>query len=425
MRDKLRDRLAEIEHHLTEELLPYWRMRGDDPEYGGFLTCFDPAGKPTGESDKNLLANCRLVFSFSLIAREGLDHDGSFLRRATEGAQWVLDHFTDREHGGYYWIVERDGTPLNPRKIIYGHSFVVYAFSELAMATGEDRWLAAAVETFELLQNKAADQTDGGYWEFFERNWDHSPPGPGGGDRKSLDVHMHLMEAFTNLYAAAGDPVHATRTRELIGLLTERMLHPEHGTGIAQFDRSFNPLRAILFDNVWGSDRDMEDSSGRPLDNTSYGHNVELGWLLRWSLGVLGEVLGGYRRKILRLYDHCLRFGIDRQLGGVFCEGPNAGAARERNKEFWQQAETMVAMLDGYEITGDQRYLEGYDNVHRFVFDRMINHALGEWLPLFDEHNNVIWDYMGHRWKINYHTVRGMIECRRRLNTLLSEDSSA
>jgi mannose 2-epimerase len=419
VRYKLHGWLEEVEHHLNDELLPYWRERGDDTEYGGFLTCFDRDGNTTGETDKNLLAHCRLIFSFSLISRAGLDPGGSFIRRACSGARWVLDHFADPEHGGFFWIVERDGTPLNARKIIYGHSFVIYAFSELARASGEQKWLETSRKTFDLLQEKAADKTNNGYWEFFEHDWSHSPSGRGGGDRKSLDVHMHLMEAFTNLHSAGGDPEHASGTRALIELITEKMLHTEYGTGIAQFSGDFTPLRAILFDNVWGSDRDSDDNGGRPIDNTSYGHNVELGWLLRWSLDVLGGESEHYGQIILRLYEHCIRHGIDNERGGVFCEGAFNGPARERNKEFWQQAETLVAMLDGYELSGDERYLEAYGNVHRFVFDHVINHSVGEWLPLLDENNNVLWDYMGHRWKINYHTVRSMVECRRRLTEIV------
>jgi mannobiose 2-epimerase len=53
--------------------------------------------------------------------------------------------------------------------------------------------------------------------------------------------------------------------------------------------------------------------------------------------------------------------------------------------------------------------------------DHVINHKVGEWYPLFDENNTRLWDYMGHAWKINYHTVRAMIQCERRLSRLIAE----
>ena len=187
---------------------------------------------------------------------------------------------------------------------------------------------------------------------------------------------------------------------------------------LSQFGLDFTPRRAIIFKNVWGSDREADDPVGRPLDNTSYGHNVELGWLLNRSVEVLELGRDLYQDKIHRLYDHCLEYGIDWERGGVFCEGPHRGSARERNKEFWQQAETLVAMLDSLAEFQDKRYWEGYLNVHRFVFDHVINHPVGEWFPLLGPDNKKIWEYMGHAWKINYHTLRSMLECERRLREL-------
>jgi len=393
-------------------------MRGDDTLHGGFLTYFDRNGDPTGETRKNLLAHARMVYSFSALHRAGLDADSNFLRRAGKGVEFMLEHFLDWERGGWFWVLERDGTPVDRKKIIYGHSFVIYALSEYAMASHEREALELAEKTFEWLETFAADNLNGGWYEFFEEDWRHCQPGEYGGDRKSFDVHMHLMEAFTNLCAASGREIHARRAREATGLLISRMLHPEHGTAIAQFSPDFRPLRAIIFRNVWGSDRPAGEDQGRPLDNTSYGHNVEFAWLLGQTARTLGLDPKAYRTVQKKIYDHCLEFGLDRELGGVYCEGPHRGPARERNKEFWQQAEALTGFLDALETFGDERYCQAYLELHRFVFDRVINHRVGEWLPLLGPDNRVLWDYMGHAWKINYHTVRAMLECERRLSAL-------
>ena len=126
-----------------------------------------------------------------------------------------------------------------------------------------------------------------------------------------------------------------------------------------------------------------------------------------------------HREAIRRLYDHCVARGIDQEGGGVYCEGAHDGPARERNKEFWQQAEALVGLLDAYQLFGDDKYLADYEKVHRFVFDHVINHEVGEWFPLFDERNALIDDYMAHAWKINYHTVRSMLQSEARLLKIL------
>jgi mannobiose 2-epimerase len=421
MRARCTKLLEEVQHHLLKELIPFWMAHGEDKEYGGFLTYLDKNGNPTGETLKTLICQTRMIYAASSAHRAGLG-DGYFLRSATQGVDFLINHFWDPKLQGWYWTVERDGTPVNRSKLTYGQSFAIYALSEYAMASGEPRGLEWALKTYETIQTLAADNCYGGYYEFLERDWSKKRPGVYGGDRKGMDVHMHLMEAFTNLYEATQNPLHKERTCEIINLLFTRIIHPEYGTGIAQFAFDWTPLRAILFKDVWGADRDADDQEGRPLNNTSFGHNVEFAWLLIHAIDILGLDVDDYKERLRKIFDHAAKWGVDWERGGIFCEGPHdGGRARERNKEFWQQAECLIGFLDAYLIFKDGKYLDAYEKIHRFVMDIGINHEVGEWWPLFDENNNRLWDHMAHAWKINYHTIRSMIQSERRLMKILAQ----
>ncbi len=419
-KERVEKLLKEMQNHLFNELLPFWETHGVDEEYGGFLTYLDREGRPTGETKKTLICQARMIYTYSSAHRANLG-DGKYLKIAQQGVEFLKRYFWDNQYRGWIWITEKDGTPIDQSKIMYGQSFGIYCLSEYSMASGDEEALELAEETWRTIKAQAVDIAHGGFGEFFERDWTPKKPGVYGGDRKSFDVHMHLMEAFTNLYEATGSLKHKQDTLNIIKLIFDKMVHPEYGTGIAQFSFDWKPLRAIIFKNVWGSDRDAEDPEGRPLNNTSFGHNVEFCWLLNHTLNILGEDVEPYKEKMKKMFDHCLKYGIDWEKGGVYCEGPNDGPARERNKEFWQQAETLVAMLDAYLLFGDEKYFDAYENVHRFVMDYVINHAVGEWFPLFDENNNLLWDYMAHAWKINYHTVRSAIQSERRLAKILAQ----
>lgn len=419
MKQRCEKYLAEIQHHLHKELLPFWSTRGIDREYGGYLTYLDRNGNPTGETLKTLVCQARMIFTSSSVERAGYG-GGKFMEFARQGVDFMIDKFWDKEYGGWYWICERDGKPHNPSKLTYGQCFMVYAMSEYAMASGDPRGLEWALKSYEMLQTMAADNCYGGYYEFLERDWAKKRPGVYGGDRKSFDIHMHMMEAFTNLYEATKNPRYKERTLEIVDLLFKRIIHPEFGTGISQFALDWTPLRAILFKDVWGADRDVEEDEGRPMNNTSFGHNVEFAWLLLHTIDILGLDVEKYKPNLKKIFDHCVNYGIDWKLGGVFCEGPNDGPARECNKEFWQQAETLVGLLDATYTFRDPKYLDAYEKVHRFVLDVMVNHEVGEWFPLFDENNNLLWDYMAHAWKINYHTMRSMIQSEKRLKKLVA-----
>ncbi len=417
-RDQVSACLDECKKHFTTELLPFWLDRCKDDANGGFITHFDKDGKDTGEDEKSALAQLRTVYSMSAAHRAGFG-GGRCAEYARHGVDFLIEKVWDKQHGGFYWTTNRKGEVAIDKKIMYGLSFGMYAMAEYTLATGDPRGQEYAEKTFDLVKKYAADTMYGGYFEMFERNWDLCGPGPQGGDRKTLDVHMHLMEAFTTLYECTGKSIHRRTLLEDIDLLFTRILHPKYATGIPQFTVDWKVAPQIKFDIVWGWDR-FAEGGAKPNaeDNTSAGHNVEFAWLLAHATDVLGSGWDDYEKIIKKAMDHGRDNGIDPEFGGVYTEGPHAGGVYDMEKEFWQQAEVMIGMLEGCLRFGPAEYWPSYLNVHRFVFDKMIHHPVGEWWPLTTREGQPIWTHMSHSWKVNYHTIRCMIECIRRLEKL-------
>mgnify|MGYP001773856780 CR=1 FL=1 len=194
----------EMETHLHEELLPFWLDRVWDSQWGGYLTQWDADGKDSGVDEKSLLAHMRTIYSLSLACSLHHDLDGRCAKLAKKGVYFAIEHYWDPVHEGFFWLFNRKNEVVIDKKIVYGHSFAMYALSTYAKTFGDPLALEYAEKCFDLLQIYAAETSYGGYWEMFERDWTLSPGGSGGGDRKTLDVHMHLMEAYTALYNASG-----------------------------------------------------------------------------------------------------------------------------------------------------------------------------------------------------------------------------
>jgi mannobiose 2-epimerase len=414
-RERVRGIADATRRYLTDVLLPFWMSRAPDREAGGFLTWFDRDGEPTGETTKTLLMQVRMLFSLSTAHRAGYG-DGQCLELARTGADFVLDHFWDELHGGWFWIADRHGRPTVMAKVGYGQCFAMYAFAEYFLAGGDERALDAVRRTHAVVQQRMRDPRHGGYRELFERDWRPTAGGRHGGDRKSFDVHMHMMEALTNAFLATGDPAMRTELLELIELIRTRMLEPERGTGLMQFALDLTPLPAIRFATVWGADEDPPDGEAFPLAWTSYGHNVEFAWLLWRAADALGLPRSQFAGTCCALLDHCLEFGIDRELGGVYVDGPVTGPAGNLDKQFWQHAEVMVGMLDAWREFGDDRYWHAFENVWRFVFAKLVHlRGGGEWFGLCERDGTPIHDQLGTGFKISYHTVRSMVEVVRGL----------
>jgi mannose/cellobiose epimerase-like protein (N-acyl-D-glucosamine 2-epimerase family) len=409
----------ELHTHLTTELLPFWTARTIDHENGGFITHFDQYGKDSGEDEKSLIAQTRSIYTYASAHRAGYGDD-ALADFARHGVDYLLTHMWDTEFGGFYWMTNRKGEVLNDQKIVYGQSFAIYCLSEYTLATGDLRGVEYAEKVFDLLQKYASDTCYGGYFEVFKHDWTLTGPGSAGGNRKTLDAHMHLMEAFTSLYECTRQSIHRRKLLEVINLLVGKIMHPAYGTGVPQFWADWRVAPQIKFDVIWGWDRFTEDGvKHQAEDNTSYGHNTEFGWLLLHALVVLEIPYETYINQLKKAFSHAADHGVDWKYGGVFVEGSHSGEVYDREKEFWQQAEALIGFLDAYRIFGEDKYWKAYENVHRFVLDKMVNHEVGEWWPLMTRQGTPIWTHMSHSWKINYHTVRSMVQSIRRLDALL------
>ena len=416
-----RDKLIEIRDrtraYFVDTLLPFWIQYAPDSEFGGFLTYFDRDGHATGETTKTFLMQIRALYSMASAHRAGYGN-GEGARLAKAGADFILEHYWDDEEEGWFWIADREGRPTVRNKVGYGQCFALYTFSEYFLATGEERGREAADRTYAAIQKHMADSRNGGYIELMGPDWQPKSGGKAGGDRKSLDVHMHLMEAVTTYYEMTHHPTHRRRLLEVIDLILTRMLHPEKGLGYIHFTYDFVPLPRILFADVWGRDATPE-SGEAPMDQTSPGHNVEFVWLLLHAADILGIAREEYASVVSAICDHCVEYSIDAEYGGVYADIPMARPATVTEKQFWQQGEVLIGMLDAYELLGEDKYWDAFLNVYEFLFSKFVNmEAGGEWYECLDREGNVVDDALGHAWKINYHTVRSMIQTVLRLERL-------
>lgn len=405
--------------YLTGSLLPFWIERSPDTEFGGFLTYFDRKGQRTGQTEKTLLMQIRMLFTMSSAHRAGYGN-GRCAELAHMAARFILDHYWDEVNGGWIWIADRNGNPIVSEKVGYGQCFALYAFSEYYLATQDTEGLDAAERTWNVIAARMADPVHGGFYEMMHADWTPLPGNRSGGDRKSFDVHMHMMEALTTFHEATRSTASRNALLESIETIRSHMIEPDTGTPWMQFSLDFTPLPAIIFEMRWGRDADPTDGVARPLDTTSYGHNVEFVWLLLHAYDIMGVPLAEAIPLIQPMLAHSVANGIDWEYGGIFVEGQMEGSATDQEKQFWQQAEVLVGMLDAYALFKDPIYWAAFENVYDFTFRACIVKEVGEWYERLDRTGTPIDDALGHAWKISYHTVRSMIQTVNRLNSLLA-----
>lgn len=391
------------ERELRENLLPYWLKYTVDPEHGGFWGRIDGANRVDPRAEKGIVLNARILWTFSELWRElGDESCEKLARRAYE---YVVERFWDPEHGGVYWMLDYTGRPRNPRKQVYGQAFAIYALANYHLVSGDSEALGKAWELFELLESKARDPFNEGYLEAFGRDWSEledvrlSPRDLN--EKKSMNTHLHLLEAYTLLLQATLDPRVQQRLLKLVELFLDHIVNRRSGH-----------LR-LFFDEEW------RVKSGV----VSFGHDIEAAWLLGEAAGVLqsSRVVAEVQDATDRLARAVLQEGLAED-GGVVYERREDGSV-DTDRHWWPQAEAVVGFLEAFQQTGDDAFLDAAGRVWRYIEEHLVDREHGEWHWAVDASGRPKpgEDKVGP-WKGPYHNVRACLEIMRRTKVLRRRD---
>ncbi|MCX6904744.1 MAG: AGE family epimerase/isomerase [Verrucomicrobia bacterium] len=391
----LSEHARDFREQLATKIMPYWFDTAQDTNHGGYLMADDLKGRGVA-TEKQLVSQARMVWGFSHAHLKGYSTaQRNYLSAARQGYQFLLDHFLDREQGGYYWKTDLAGQVTNNRKIVYGQSFVVYALVEYYRASQDKAALRQAMDLYQTLQQRAHDAKHGGWVEHFERDWtplklrDPKAEVEVAG-LKSANTHLHYMEALTELYEASRDPGVKKSLEEAVKINCDYFYPLQPGQ--SAFHRQPD----------WSAVTDPRSAG------LSYGHNVEFAWLMIRAEKTLGRTPSWphFRAHI----DHALKYGYDHQLGGLYALGNDDQPATKTDKVWWVEAEMMAALIDGLLRKKNAEYTTALDQLIHFVLAHQVDAKDGIWLDTVSADGQPKSGGKAHSWKANYHDVRAIVK---------------
>lgn len=394
--DPLAQYRRQVETELTGNILPFYLNHAIDHEHGGFygLIANDLAVQP--EAPKGLIQNCRILWTFSQAYR--LLKTPSYLGMADRAYHYLLDCFWDSNYGGLYWLLDYRGKPLDTTKMMYGQAFGIYGLAEYYRATGQRESLDRAITLVQLLDRRCRDRQYGGYIEGRQADWtersglsiDQVPAA------KTMNTHLHLLEACTNLFRACGDALLRSTLKDLILITLQHLVDQETGHFKLHFDAAWQSLS----------------------DHISYGHDIEGSWLLVEAAEVLDDAgLWPQAKEVaLKMAQATYEEGRDAD-GGLFNEGGPAGITNS-NKDWWPQAEAMVGFLNAYQLTRQPHFLDASLQSWQFVQQYIIDKQHGEWFWAVTRAGQPHNREKTGPWKGPYHNGRACLEVMRRVAQL-------
>ncbi len=394
--ERMRQFSESVRRELEDNLVPFWLERVVDNKYGGFIGRMSNDGIIDPKAPKGLILNTRLLWTYSALYRFNKE---SRCRNMAERAYDYLETcFRDSSHGGAFWEVDYQGHLLDGKKKIYGQAFYIYALAEYYQAFGEPSALERAEQVFELIEMHSRDKTYGGYVEVC--NWDWSVAGDlrlsdkDMDEKKSMNNHLHLLEAYTNLYRVRPDTRLRDCLTELVNIFDKRIADPDTGHLHHFFDESWQPRST----------------------NYTFGHDIEASWLLCEAAEVLSDlnVTSRAQRLALRLAQLTLSEGFEDD-GGLCYEGQD-GQVTDRNREWWPQAESVVGFLNACELSGEWLFLKAAQKAWAFIEKYFVDKEHRDWFWRIDptgcpDPN----EPKVSQWKGPYHSVRACLEVIGRL----------
>ena len=387
---KMQQLKNEVSDNLTGNLLPYWSKNMVDKVNGGFYGRIDGNDKVYPNDVKGGILNARILWTYSSAYR--IYKDTAYLRLATRAKDYILAHFIDKQYGGVYLSVNARGDAADTRKQTYTQSFFIYAMAEYYRATGDKEALKTAKEIFEALEKYALDKESNGYYEVFSRDWKRLHDKLIGestvNDEKTMNTHLHLMEAYTNLYRVWPDKRMEERLRNLVEIFLDHIVDKQTSHLICFMDRKWNSTSKT----------------------DSYGHDIEASWLLCEATNQLADpqLLARVRQVSIKIADAASE-GIQPD-GSLAYEKDLSTGHLATERSYWPQSEAIVGYLNAYELSGNEKYLERCVNCWNYTRDHLVDNKNGGWYSGVSESGAAGNRDKGGYWICPYHNGRMCME---------------
>lgn len=347
------------------------------------------------DTDKFVWLQGREVWMFSVLYNK-VEKRKEWLDCAVQGAEFLKKYGHDG-HYNWYFALDREGRPLVEPYNIFSYTFAVIAFGQLSIATGNVEYAEIAKKTFEIVLSKV-DNPKG--------KWNKAASG------------AHAMKSF------ALPMILCNVALEIETLLEPAFLQKTIDTCVHEvMDVFYRPELGLIVEHL-GVDGTLQDNFDGRLLNP--GHAIEAMWFIM----DLGKRLNRPEliEKAVQIALNEVEYGWDKQYGGIFYFMDRLGRPVQQlewdQKLWWVHIETLITMIKGYRLTGNPKCLEWFERVHDYVWTHFTDAEYPEWYGYLNRRGEVLLPLKGGKWKGCFHVPRGLFQCWRLLEELAVSSQS-
>lgn len=373
---------SRYKRELLENCLPFWLEHSQDKEYGGYFSCLNRDGS-VYDTDKFIWLQGREVWMFAMLYNN-VDKNRQWLDCAVQGAEFLKKYGHD-ENWDFYFSLDRKGNPLVQPYNIFSNTFACMAFAQLAKATGNEEYAQIARRIFGRILERRSNP---------KGQWCKAYPGT----RPMKDFALPMI--ICNMALEIEDIL---EDKSVLEQTIDTCLHEV-------FDVFYQPELGCMLENVSSVDGAPVDCfEGREINP---GHDLEALWFMM-NLGV--------RRGDKALIEKCVEIslgvierGWDKEFGGIYYFLDAKGVPQQKlewdQKLWWVHIESAIAMLKGYQLTGNEKCLEWFSKLDAYLWDKFKDKEYPEWFGYLNRRGEVLLPLKGGKWKGCFHVPRGLYQ---------------
>ncbi len=356
------------------DIIPFWE-KSIDSDDSGFYTEINEDGTPWGPGKKYPRMNSRAVFGFS--AAYMLSGDPKYLEFAAHGMKYLADYGWDKEYGGWHQSTDESGEPDNDGKNLFDETYGCLGPIMYYMATGDKQALSFVQKTHALMQSKAWDKKNGGYWARVDRQWNKVT------GNKSFNSQIDTCTAYLiYYYLATKDTALLADFKQLCNSVVKHMVNPKTGFVGEWFTEDWTSRESTL----WA------------------GHNLKTGWVLMRAYNLTGDKK--YLEAAQKIAKAQIKYTWDEKYGGWFFRFQRDDPSMaEMEKDWWTQEEGNMLMLNLYRHTAGRDYLDKFKKSAEFWDKFFIDRKNGECWQGLSREGEVVKKIKGDLFKSAYHTM--------------------
>lgn len=365
---------------LLDNVIPFWENFSIDHKNGGYFTCLDTKGN-VYDTDKFIWLQGRQAWTFSMLYNK-VGENENWLKIAKNGIDFLKKHGSDKD-GNFYFSTTAEGRPLVKPYNIFSDCFAAMAFSQYAVASGDEEVKQLAISTYHNILDRRNNPKG-----IYEKTTGTRP-------LKGFSLPMILSNLVLEL---------------------EDILPPEEVEKTIDF--SVNEVMEVFLDKKSGliyefvrPDGSHEDSFNGRLLNP--GHGIEAMWFMidiavrKNDMHLIEKATG----TILNI----LEYSWDKKYGGIFyfldAKGHPPQQLEWDQKLWWVHLESLVALAKAYRHTKNPEIKKWYDKIHDYSWNRFSDPENGEWFGYLNRQGEVLLHLKGGKWKGCFHVPRAMYQC--------------